>query len=97
MALIGQLIAWADSEKTEDVLTVTEAARRLKVSRDNVLGWIHTGRLRAANTAKGTGRPRYRIARTDLDAFLSCRTRQPAVKERRRPIPASAKKYFPES
>ena len=57
-------------------LTVTEVARHLKINRDKVLGWINSGKLRAANTAKRQGsRPRYRIKRTDLETFLAGRTK----------------------
>jgi excisionase family DNA binding protein len=65
----------AEPEAAGTTLTVTEVAGRLKVNRDKVLGWIHYGRLRAVNTAKGTlGRPRYRIKTADLEDFLAGRT-----------------------
>ncbi|MGA2061154.1 MAG: helix-turn-helix domain-containing protein [Thermoguttaceae bacterium] len=54
--------------KGTDYLSVTEAARLMQVNRDNVLSLINTGRLRATNTSRGY-RPRYRIARADLEAM----------------------------
>ncbi len=58
-----------------DLLTVTEVARRLKINRDKVLGWINYGRLKAKNTAKGAlGRPRWRIKLDDLEDFLAGRS-----------------------
>ena len=74
MAYVGRLLG--QSKPTSDgLLTVTEIAQRLKVGRDKVLGWIHYGHLRAANTAKGSlGRPRWRIKPADLEDFLAGRT-----------------------
>lgn len=61
----------------DDLLTVTQAAKRLQVNRDKVLGWINYGRLQAVNTAKSQlGRPRWRIKKADLEDFLAGRTGQ---------------------
>lgn len=54
--------------QSTDYLSVTQAANLLKVNRDNVLSLINSGRLKATNTSKGI-RPRYRIAKIDLDAM----------------------------
>ena len=101
LALLSRLEKWAQESVPDGAnLTVSEAARLLRVNRGKVLGWIASGRLRAMNTAKGQGRPRYRIARTDLDVFLIGRTRQPAImpaRRRRRAIPKAVTQYFPES
>ena len=60
-------------------------------------GWIAAGGLKAANVGGGPQRPRYRIARPDLDTFLASRTRQPKpVKRRRRTSGPAAPQYFPE-
>jgi excisionase family DNA binding protein len=70
-----ECLAMLPKGASDDLLTVTEVAGRLKVNRDKVLGWIHYSRLRAANTAKGAlGRPRWRIKKSDLEDFLAGRT-----------------------
>lgn len=101
LTLLSRLEKWArENVPNGPTLTVSETARLLRVNRGKVLGWIASGRLKAMNTAKGQGRPRYRIARADLDLFLTGRTRQPAAtpaKRRRRAIPDAAIRYFPES
>jgi excisionase family DNA binding protein len=75
LAIVGRLARWAEQTVPDTAtLTVTEAARLLRVNRDKILGWINSGRLRAVNAAKGHGRPRYRIARADLEGFLASRT-----------------------
>jgi excisionase family DNA binding protein len=99
LGIVGKLLDWAQQTVPEAAtLTVTEAARLLRVNRDKVLGWINSGRLRAVNTAKGQGRPRYRIARVDLEGFLNGRTKGPDAKpaKRRRPVPDGVTRYFPE-
>jgi excisionase family DNA binding protein len=100
LGIVGKLLDWARQTVPEAAtLTVTEAARLLRVSRNNILGWIGSGGLKAVNTAKGQGRPRYRIARADLEGFLNGRTRQPDAKtaKRRRPRADGVIRYFPES
>jgi excisionase family DNA binding protein len=92
LAVLGRL-----QSTPRDVLTVTQAARLLQVSRDKVLGWINSGRLPAMNTG-GRSRPRYRVARGDLDGFLSSgHTRRSCDKPARRPrATETAAHYFPE-
>ena len=88
-----------DGAGSNEILTVTQAARLLKVNRGKILGWIASGRLRAMNVAKGNGLSRYRVARADLELFLVGRSPQqgPAPTRRRRPrVPEPAVKYFPE-
>ena len=100
LAIVGKLVNWArEAVPHAATLTVTEAAKLLRVSRDKVLGWINSSRLRAVNTAGGPGRPRYRIARADLEKFLDGRTRRPDAKpvKRRQPVPDSVTRYFPEA
>ena len=67
-------------------LTPPEVARRLGVSADKVLVWVHSGELRAVNLAtKPHGRPRFAIDEADLDAFEEQRrVRAPAPVSRRR-------------
>ncbi len=57
----------------------------LHVKYDTVLGWIHTGELRALSVAaKPNGKPRWRIAEHDLEAFLLRRSASPTPKSKRR-------------
>ncbi len=99
LAIVGRLLNWARETVPETAtLTVTEAAKLLRISRNKVLGWINSGRLRAINAAMGQGRPRYRITRADLEGFLDGRTRQCNGKpaRRRRPARDAVTRYFPE-
>jgi hypothetical protein len=59
LGIVGRLLGWARNTVPEAAtLTVTEAARLLRVNRDKVLGRIRSGRFPAANTAKNqTGAP----------------------------------------
>ena len=62
-------------------MTVPEVARILRVRRNKVLAWIKTSALKAVNiTERVGGRPKYRIRRDDLDAFLTLRNTVQAVK-----------------
>lgn len=63
---------------TTRYLTTKEAAAMLRVSRDTIRSWIHTGSLVAVNLAPRGNRPSFRIATEELETFL--RRRQ--VKER---------------
>lgn len=57
-----------------DYLTPPEAASLLRIDVHRVLTLIRSGELRASNVAtRLSGRPRYRIARSDLDAWLARR------------------------
>jgi excisionase family DNA binding protein len=77
--------------------TVTQVARRLQVSRDKILGWINTGKLHAADTANGR-LPRYRVKASDVDAFLSRRTKTVKMPvQRRRRLPVAETRYYPEA
>ena len=71
---LAAALAECKQSSPNDLLTVTEVARRLKVNRDKVLGWINAGKLRTPNTSNGR-LPRYGINRADLDAFLARRTK----------------------
>lgn len=50
----------------QEYQTVKEVAERLKVSEATVRQWVRNGDLRAIDIGKG-----WRIADSDLDAFLS--------------------------
>jgi excisionase family DNA binding protein len=64
-----------------EYLTPPETARLLGVDPAKVIFWIRSGELRASDLAtRRAGRPRYRIARTDIEAFLTRRSVVPAPK-----------------
>jgi excisionase family DNA binding protein len=77
-------------------MTPPEVAKLLRVRRETVLAWIHTGKLAAINTADTTKRPRFKVDPSDLDAFkqsllvkpLVCRVRRP------RPVDRGDTQYF---
>lgn len=68
-----------------EFFTPPEIAALLGVNSTKVLGWCRSGELRSANVSNGR-RPRYRIHRDDLQAFLASRssTPEPRRKPRRR-------------
>lgn len=56
-----------------------QLAKRLGIDPGKVLAWIYSGQLRAVNVATNLGgRPRWRIAMGDFEAFLLQR-QSPAV------------------
>ncbi len=54
-----------------DSLTVQDVCKRYHVKPEAVLGWIHTGQLRALDIRRelSGSRPRWRILPSDLEAF----------------------------
>ena len=67
-----------------DHLSPPEVAEILGVGHCKVLGWILRGELRAADLCTVRGqRPRYKIARVDLDTFLARRSTTAELKPRR--------------
>lgn len=80
-------------------LSVAQAAVELATRQHTVLAWISSGELPASNIAPQRGtRPRWRIARADLELFLASRRAvqpAPVSKPRRRIEPASVQ-YFSE-
>lgn len=69
----------------ETALTVSDVAKRLKLSPDTVLALIHAGRLAASNVGLGAHRPRWRITPEALDLFVTGRSApKPAVRRRKR-------------
>lgn len=69
-----------------EYLKPPEIAKLLRVGGDAVLRWIHSGELRASDTTMGRGqRPRWRIHRADLEAFLTRRAATPPPKRAQRP------------
>jgi excisionase family DNA binding protein len=66
-------------------LTPPQAAKRLGISPDTVLGFIRRGELKASNVSKAQ-RPRYRITPEALAEFEARRTTErPQVQRRRKP------------
>lgn len=99
--VLAEMLQAIDDKPTDGLLTTAEVAKRLKINRDKVLGWIAYGRLRATNVSKGF-RPRWRIRQEDLDLFLSG-GQNPAKTEKKRGHGGQRsgfgnyKKIFPES
>lgn len=52
----------------------------LGVGIETFLSWIHSGQLKASNVSNSNTRPRWRIAKTDLNAFLEARSNQQTPK-----------------
>ena len=78
------------TEPSASWLTLPEVARELRVRESKIKTWIVRGELTAVNVAeRQSGRPRYRIRRSDLDTFLLSRTvvPPPPPSPRRRPRP----------
>lgn len=76
-------------------LTPSQVAREIGVQGDTVLAWIHSRQLLALDVSRGAGeRPRWRIDRHDLEAFLAKRrtVAPPPATERRR-VEKSGKQY----
>ena len=68
-----------------EFLTPPEVAELLRVSHSKVLTWIGTGDLRASDLASHRGqRPRWKIAKSDLELFLARRAATPEPKPQRR-------------
>lgn len=57
-----------------NVVSITEAARRLSCSRGHVYNLIAAGELRVVNIGIG-GRPKSRLYPEDIDAYLERKTR----------------------
>ncbi len=67
-------------------LTVKDLRERYGVSEHTILGWIHSGDLRAVNVGRrlGAGKPRWRITQEALEAFEQLRTPTPTPQQTRR-------------
>lgn len=67
------------------MLTPPQVAKRLGVTHDKILVWIHRGEMRAVDvsTTRG-GRPRYRVSEEDLEDFLDRRAVTPPPSKQRR-------------
>jgi excisionase family DNA binding protein len=51
------------------LMTTTEAAQELRVSRDTIVRLIHAGQLPYVNVATGTRRARIRLLASDVEAW----------------------------
>lgn len=58
--------------QNRELLTIKQVANELEVDEKTVRRWIKTGELKARLDVVG----RYRISRSDLDDFITRRTRQ---------------------
>ena len=72
-------------KKAPRMHTPPAVAEGLGVDPSKVRGWVDSGELKAVNVAARLGgRPRWRIAAADLDAFLESRRSPTPVKPQRR-------------
>ena len=78
------------NDKPRTWLTPPEIAKELRCRTSKPLRWIEDGELPAVNVSSGT-RPRYRVRREDLDAFLQRRAvvpvATPPVRKQKREVP----------
>jgi excisionase family DNA binding protein len=61
----------SDSDR---LLTVAEAAERLRLNPETIRRWLRDGRL--SGVWLGSDKAGWRISQADLDAFIVARTRQ---------------------
>lgn len=77
-------------------LTPRMIREEIGVCSETVLSWINTRELKASNISNGSERPRWRVARADLNSFLDRRSNQvndnDTKRRRRRRKPL--KRYF---
>jgi hypothetical protein len=57
----------------EELLTLKETADRLRMTTDQVMGFVDDGLLLFINVGRGKLRPRYRFAPADIDQFEETR------------------------
>jgi excisionase family DNA binding protein len=78
-------------------LSVKDLCERYSVSEQTVLGWIHSGELRAINVGRrpGAKKPRWRISESALAAFEQARTpTPPPTRVRRRKQPDDVIEFY---
>jgi len=80
----------------EDLLTPDEAAKRLKVTAEQVRSLIRKGQLAAINVGTGPKRPLYRITSQALHDFLAQRWRPGPVVRRLAKRPPPVPDHFPD-
>ena len=77
------------------MLAVRQVAEQLGVDPGKVRAWIRSGELIGVNVAATSmGRPRFRIAQTDLELFLLSRRPTPPAPRRRRRRQSEITCYF---
>ena len=85
-------------DRTATYLSPPQVAKLLGVKPAKVLAWIKRGELRAHNVADSrSGRPRWRVSREALDAFLaarSCRPSDQVARPRRKRRPTELIEFF---
>ncbi len=65
--------------------SVKQIQERYRVGEHTVLGWIHSGLMRAINISRvGSSRPKWRIKEEDLEAFELSRMHLPPQPKGRR-------------
>jgi excisionase family DNA binding protein len=75
-------------------LTPPEVARLLRVDVHSVLAWVRNGELRASNVAsRSSTRPRWRVHRGDVEAFMAARAATPPPPGAKRPKRADFEIY----
>jgi Helix-turn-helix domain len=80
---------------TAEFYSVKDVARLLSIRVRSVLSLIDLDELKAVDVSiRQNQRPRWRIARIDLDGFIARRKRQAAAPRRRRRKPALATKVY---
>ena len=72
----------SNGTESSQFVTPKIICEKVGVGIDCVLGWIHTGALRASNISSSSSRPRWRIAESDLADFLAVRSNQPSKDSR---------------
>ncbi len=77
-----------------DYLTPPQVAKELRVSPDTVRAWVASKALYAVNLGKGKVRPRIRITRESLDAFISTRSVSALAATKRRPARGEYTEYY---
>ena len=58
--------------------TPAEAAQRLNVTPEQVIGFAHDGELHYVNVGRGSKRPRYRFTDADIDELIEKRKQRGA-------------------
>jgi excisionase family DNA binding protein len=77
--------------------TVQDIQRRYGVTEHTVLGWVHSGELKAVNVGRTpkAKKPRWRITQEALEAFEQLRTTTPTPpRARRRKQPADVIPFY---
>jgi excisionase family DNA binding protein len=76
-----------------ELLTLREAAQRLKITPEQVAALVHDGEISYVNVGRGRKRPRMRFTHQDIHGFIERRTRRdvpcPSTSLKNPPITAS--------